>query len=185
MQHKYLKYCSNSRLCWLEMDVQETLASFNLILTDFESEIMTVGSGHGRETRSVRTVLSVPPCTHPESACSENRNSESTQNQRANSQCDVPIACKPSAAHRTSQSSDTYGIFDAFFAFVGGAESSGHLGNLCFTHFWFRLPFVASTAFFSSPCGQGELLLRCRRKALGSPSRHHCWWPFLFCCHEA
>ena len=66
MQHKYLKYCFNSRLCWLEMDKQETLASFNLILIDFESEIMTVGSGHGRETRSVRTVLPVPPCTHPE-----------------------------------------------------------------------------------------------------------------------
>ena len=88
------------------------------------------------------------------SACSENRNSESTQNQRANSQCDAPIACKPSAAHKTSQSSDTYGIFDVFFAFVGGAESSGHLGNLCFTHFWFRLPLVASAASFHLPLGK-------------------------------
>lgn len=88
------------------------------------------------------------------SSCSEKRNSESTQNQRANSQCDAPIACKPSAAHKTSQSSDTYGIFDAFFAFVGGAESSGHLGNLCFTHFWFRLPLVASAASFHLPVGK-------------------------------
>ena len=117
--------------------MQDTLASFNLILLDFESEIMTVGSGHGRETRSVRTVLPVPPCTHPEVLAQKTGTANPPR---------TNVRIHNVTLQSLAQSSDTYGIFDAFFAYVGGAESSGHLGNLCFTHFWFRLPLVASAA---------------------------------------
>ena len=111
--------------------MQETLVSFKLLLKEFASNIVAVGSGFGRNTKSVTTVPPVPAPKHAETLTQKKKRSESRQIHCTSSQSYARIGCLllRKRCHRA-----LIGTSDASLAYVRSAKSEGRLRNSCLIH---------------------------------------------------